>query len=180
MKRTMIIMLTVGMLVAFAMPASAKKGGGKSPWTNTRTCQDLIDNGATGWSDYEYDSSNGVYTVTFTVPGAVCIDIAAGEGPWSIKVDTDGSRSGLLMEIKDSMPGDVCWSQESRTTVPSATYSPDLKASATNVCGTEYPDLSPGGYKTSQYVFYAGGTGHKPLDHPITITVTPPPLQSKF
>lgn len=176
MKRTFIIVMALGMVIAFAAPASAKKGGGgpAKPAGIGYTCQDLFDNGASGWTTPDFE--DGTYSVTFTSTAGVCIDILASAGVWEITVSSsaDSGITGLYMEIADSRPGDVCWSKEfDRKEVPNGDFTPYLDASTTDVCGTAYLDTSRNGHETDPYVFYAG-TRTTRQSGEVTITVTPP------
>lgn len=137
MKRMLILVVVVGLLMAFPGVASAAKGG--KPITVGKTCAELVANGAV-WNPGSFDG----FSYTATVPA--CIDI--GNVPpgdwtvsWTITEGDRGSVEGLLFMIKDSMPGDTCWREEVLSpALLGGTTAMDIPPSGADACGTGFAE----------------------------------------
>ena len=171
MKRIVILLVVVGLLVAFPGVALAAKGGNPGkPVTAGKTCADLVDNGAV-WDPGTFDG------VSYTATLPACIDIGnvpAGNWTvsWLISEGDRGSVEGLLFMIKDSMPGDTCWSEEVLSPALSGgTTAKDIPASGEDACGTgfaEAQESEPLAFVAMYDMKRAKG------DWVITVEVTPP------
>ena len=172
MKRIVILLVVVGLLMACPGVAFAAKGGNPGkPITAGKTCAELVANGAV-WNTGVFD--DGSYTATLPA----CIDIGyvlAGNWTvsWTITEGDRGSVEGLLFMIKDSMPGDTCWSEEVLSpALTGATTAFGIPASGDDACGrvrTEPADSEPLVFLAMSDMKRATG------DWVITMVVTPPP-----
>jgi hypothetical protein len=170
-KRIVIPLVVVGLLMAFPGVAFAAKGGhpGK-PITAGKTCAELVANGAV-WNPGAFD--DGSYTAT--LPACIDIgDVPAGNWTvsWTITEGDRGSVEGLLFMIKDSMPGDTCWSEEILSPALSGgTTAIDIPASGADACGTGFAEAQepePLAFVAMYDMKRAKG------DWVITVEVTPP------
>ena len=137
MKRILILVVAAGLLVV--LPGTALAGKPDKPAAPGKTCADLVANGAV-WN--LGDLNEGTYAAT--IPA--CIDVPnVPAGNWDISWSiTEGDRGyvkGLLFMIKDSHPGDTCWSKEILSpAVMGVTVAGDIPASGNDACGTVWTE----------------------------------------
>ena len=171
MKRIVILLVVVGLLMACPGVAFAAKGGNPGkPITAGKTCEELVANGAI-WNLGTF--ADGSYTAT--LPACIDIgDVPAGNWTvsWTIAEGDRGSVESLLFMIKDSMPGDTCWSEEVLSpALLGSTTAIDIPASGADACGsvwTEPADSEPLVFLAMYDMKRAKG------DWVITMVVTPP------
>lgn len=108
MKRTMSVFLALGLLVALPAPVSAKRPApppGPEPVIG-RTCEQwAVEHpqfAQIGGADNDF-----VLILDADQPSA-CIDVASLQGTWRIAIDAV-SASSLEVQVKDSVPGDICY-----------------------------------------------------------------------
>ena len=179
MRRLSILLVTIGLLIALPVTASGK-GKPARPPSLGKTCAELVTNGAL-W-DLGHPEANGSYVAVISNEpdhGGICIDIpAAAAGDWVIDWEIELSQGyvkGLYLLIKDSHPGDECWSQEILEPAENgSTTATNIPAAIENACPVgdigDWDDPSP------DLVFIAMSNIKRAQksDFTITFTVTVP------
>lgn len=176
MKRPLILLMVLGLLMAF--PATAGAGpdcdkkpdhpfcGGGYPPSGELTPGYPCDEAATPVTDD--------FTVTLTAANrSACIDVLSAGGDWNFTISTDGRVNMLWMVVKDSQPGDHCYQADLwRSTFPTSITRP-VPAATINACDglispPDYDDTAP----SLVYGAKMQGTGTVTID--VTLPNTPP------
>ncbi len=168
MKHLFVIVTSLALLAALALPAAAR-GGKKPPRAQPgQTCEALVENGAIWdpgtWVVGGDGHSDGDHYDAQITPGhgAICIDVRGGgsghgAGDWIIdwEIVTPPPAphviNSILFEMKDSHPGDICWLEEVGDPARVGTLSTgvdgesgdDIPATLVDACGTSWSDPDP-------------------------------------
>ena len=152
MKKLMIILVALGLLMALPAAAGAKKPPappGQEPYPGETCAERTFDD------PWYIGTADDDFTVTLYTNSddldsdlrAACIDVTSLEGVWEFDIDAVGVAS-FNMQIKDSVPGDMCWrdawSKTKKTDLPEALSTPWVIPEATfNACpGDDFTDES--------------------------------------
>jgi hypothetical protein len=179
MKRLLIVLVALGLLIAFAGPAGAAKPDkpGKPDGPVGLTCAESY------WNDPKtylgvFSSSSGYTTLEFTLTkelSAACFDVTSGDGEWSMKVAGGAAPREMNVMIRDSAPGDFCGEDGYQVRRGDAVIGnwifPAIPASAVDACGLGFDDHDP------QLAFWLNAR-NLPSNEVLTITVTVPTLAS--
>ena len=149
MRRLVIMLIAVGLLMAFPGAAGAKKPPappGQDPYPGETCAERTFDDPAMWY----IGTANDDFTLTLPPDSdlrVACIDVTSLEGVWTFEIDAVGVAS-FTMQIKDSVPGDICWrdawSSTKKTDLPESLTTPGLMPAATfNACpGDDFTDES--------------------------------------
>ena len=169
--RTAMMMLVALTTLALATTALAKppEGKGKPDPVDGQTCEEY-DDGSLIPGPGVYTATENGFTLTLTEEGMVCVDVdGVSAGTWTVDV-TVGSARGVTMGLRDSVPGEWCWSGNTKTTDTFAFESP---ASEMNACpiggegGGSYSDGDP----ALAFTAYITTRGKEPVDVVVTVTL---------
>ena len=153
MKKTWILLAVVAMIAALlAAPgtALAKGGHGNRPdKTPGVTCAEFPDHySRDAWSSFgvwSYPEDGATFIVDLGPGETACWDVSGTiGGTWTIDVASSYVRS-LVLQIKDSIPGDICWQTQLGPGTLGATVTADgMPAAGLNACGEKWSDDDPG------------------------------------
>jgi len=173
MKRLLILLMVLGLLMAFPATAGAGPDCDKKP--DHPFCGGGYPPDGELTPGYPCDEAavpvTGQFTVTLTAANSsACIDVLSGEGDWNFTISTAGPVNTLWMVVKDSQPGDFCYQADLwRKTIPTS-ITRTVPAATINACDGL---LAPPDYDDSADSLVYGammqGTGT------VTIDVTLPP-----
>ncbi len=178
--RKMSIIVAIAVLLTLPVDAAGKGKPPKAPAMG-KTCAELVANGG-DW-DLGHPQGDGSYVAVISNDpghGGVCIDVAAAAGgDWVIEWDIEmpqGFIDGLFLLIKDSHPGDQCWSEEILEPAEAGTTTAtNIPAAATNACPGGWDDPSPDlAFIAMRNIKGPNIKAAKRNGFTITFTVTPP------
>ena len=180
MKRILIVLVALGLLIAFAGPAGADKpdNPGKPDGPDGLTCADTYTNEPNGQTLLGiFSSSDQPLQFTLTKERfAACFDITSGGGDWSMVVTGSAAPREMNVMIRDSTPGDFCATDGWQVRRGIAVFDPwtfsDVPASGINACNP--PE---GGFddRDAQLTFWLNAR-NLPRNEVLSISVTIPPV----
>ena len=149
MKKLLMMLAVMALLMAFPAAAGAKKPPpGQEPFPGSMCAEHTFDDPSL-W----YVGTEG-QDFELTLPPepdspvrAACIDVSSFEGEWNFEIEAADVAS-FNMQIKDSVPGDMCWrdswSSTKKTDLPDSLSTPEVVPAATfNACpGDDFTDES--------------------------------------
>ena len=174
MRRLLAIFTGLALLLAMAVPASAKGKPTKPPMSGG-TCAEAYPNAQLGvWN------VGATPTLEFTLTrshNVACFDVSSPfPTDWSMDVAVSGQVTRLSVMIRDSAPGDFCGDagmQARRKGAITAQPNPwlfgSIPMSGVDACGAAFADGDP------TLTFYVGGLlgGNANIDLDVTATQTP-------
>ena len=169
MKKLIMMLVVMALLMAFPVAAVAKKPAqppGQEPFPGL-TCQAWFEShDETLWQvgiPDDFPVEEGDFRVTLTpAQPAACIDVtSAVAGVWNFEIDAVKVAS-FNMQIKDSVPGDMCWRDawsNKKASLPDLLSTPEIPIATINACPGD--DFTDGGYAEPE----------PSIDHPLVFGV---------
>ena len=182
MKRILIVLVALGLLIAFAGPAGADKpdNPGKPDGPDGLTCAEAYTNepnGQTLLGDFESTDGDQTLVIELTKErSAACFDITSGRGNWSVEVAGEAAPREMNIMIRDSVPGDFCGDAGYQVRRGEAVFDPEWTFPEVPPSEIDACDPPDGGFDDHdpQLTFWLNAR-NLPKYVELSITVTIPP-----
>lgn len=145
MKKTWILLAVVvmvaGLLAAPGTALAAKGGQGNKPdKTPGVTCAEFPELYSAS-DGFWFDAASGGFSFNLKPGETACWDVSAeAAGDWTVAF-TDSYVRSLVLQIKDSIPGDICWQTQLGPGQLDATVTAqNMPGEAIDACGEKWSD----------------------------------------